>query len=366
MVLEITVSRTIAATAQEIWDALTQIDHLPERLRSVESVRRVTQGQYAVGTRWRRVRSLLGRSEEHEMHVISADPPHHTVIESEFAGIGYRLEIHLSESGDHTESKPRIRVRMTVRDHPPQADPNFLQLVLGNLGARATEETLAQDLADLAAAVEHPDTQVMVVIHRLFTRELAAGPDLVHSVGPGDRERAGVVADHLTVVLNALVDHHHGEDVLLWPLLRTRVTLSDELMDRMEEQHSEIHEGVDDVRALLTTWRRQADLATRDRLAAVLGQLAESLRTHLAQEEADMLPLVEQHLTRVEYARLVEHGREALPKDKAATLVQLCLEGTTPTERALLIADFPRATQLMINTLGARQYRRYVRRLRTP
>lgn len=363
---EIVVSRTIAASAQDIWDALTALDDVPAILRSVESVERLTEGEFGAGTRWRRTRTMLGRSESHEMRVIAAETPRHVLVESEFAGLGYQLHIDLAESGDHTESRPRTSVRIRIREQPPQPDMTVVQRVFGTLGARATEETLAEDLADIAAAVERPDTSSMVVIHRLFTRELTAGPDLVRSVLPDDRQRAEVVADHLTVVLDALVDHHHGEDVLIWPLMRCRIDLSDEVLGRMESQHRAIHDDVDGARASLDEWRRSAEADKGERLAEILTRLAANLRTHLEQEENDMLPLMEQHLTRVEYDRLATHSRESLPRDKAALIVQMFLEGASPGERARLIAEYPLATQLLINTVGARQYRRHVRRLRTP
>lgn len=364
-VQELVVSRVIAALPQDIWDVVASVESSPLVLRSIESVELLTEGEFGEGTRYLRTRSLLGRTETRVVTVVEADPPRHVVLESDFAGIGYRLAIELRKSGDHMSSRPRTRVWMRVWDHPAQDDPSFLQRILGSLGTRATEESLAQDLADIAAAVERPDTRSMVVVHRLFNRELTAGPDLVRGVPAGHENRAAVVADHLTVVLNALVDHHHGEDVLLWPLLRGRVELPAETAERMDAQHTDIHADVEEVRHLLGLWRTNPDAENRVRLARALARLAEEVRTHLEEEETEILPLVEKHLTRVEYERLDEHGRESLPRDKAAVLVQMILEGTTPSERALFIADFPRSTRLMITTVGARQYRRYVRKLRS-
>ncbi|MDO5683411.1 MAG: hypothetical protein Q4G46_11345 [Propionibacteriaceae bacterium] len=92
----------------------------------------------------------------------------------------------------------------------------------------------------------------------------------------------------------------------------------------------------------------------RDQLADLLLELGANLRAHLETEENELLPLIEQHLTRFEYDRLTAHGRESLPREQAAMIVQMFLEGYAPV------------MQLLIRTVGARQYRRHVRRLRAP
>lgn len=361
---EVAVSRVIAATPAEIWSVMTDLAELPFRLRGVERIELLTDGAYAVGTRWRETRSMFGREATQELWVTEAEEPRHTVIESEFGGVHYRMEHRLSPSGDHTDSRPRTLLETRLMSDEPEGEFAWIWRMLGVLGSRATQETLAQDLADIAGAVERPETKDMLIVHRLFTRELSAGPDLVRGVPAGERHRAQIVADHLAVVLNTLIDHHHGEDVLIWPLLAQRTELDGELAERLTSQHGQIHDDITDARSLIMRWREAADVGVRDELARVLTRLSADVRQHLEQEENEILPLIEQHLTRVEYEKLAEHGRESLPKDKAAMLVQLFLEGATRSERALLLGDYPRAMQLMIRTVGARQYRRYVRRLR--
>lgn len=361
---EVVVSRTIAATPEAIWHILTDVERAPDFFRSIGSVEVLQAGAYAPGLRWRETRTIFGRSETHELTVIEAEPNRRTVLESESGGVRYRIECTLARSGDHYDSAPRtLVVSRFVADQPDTAPP-VLWRVLGSLGAKATEESLAQDLADLAHVVEPADTQSMVVVHRLFNRELAAGPDLVGGVPAGDLHRARIVADHLEIVLNTLVDHHHGEDLLIWPLLAARAEIPTELQDRMNRQHADIHDRIDGAREIIGRWRERADPGVRDELARLITDLAGLLRGHLEDEENRILPLVEQHVSQAEYQALAEFGHEALPKDRAAMVVQLILEGANRRERALVLDRFPRAQQLVIRTVGARQYRRYIRRLR--
>src|SRR6185369_172960 len=85
--------------------------------------------------------------------------------------------------------------------------------------------------------MESPDVQEMVVIHRVFRRELTVIPRLVRSVPDGDAQRVRVVAEHAAFVLDFLHAHHSGEDELLWPLLLQRAAPSATLVRTMQEQH---------------------------------------------------------------------------------------------------------------------------------
>lgn len=362
---EVTVSRTIAATPAELWSVLTDVERWPVLLRSVVAVEMVSGGGYAPGAQWRETRSMAGRPATQHVRVVAVEAPAHAELEWDQGGFSYRLEHTLEPSGDHTESRPRTLITSRLRSDQPGDEAVWLWRVLGALGSRTTQEALAQDLAELAAAVERPETRDMVVIHRLFTRELAAGPDLVRGVPAGDAHRAAVVADHLAIVLDTLVDHHHGEDVLIWPLLEQRTEVDPTLAERLRTQHVRIHAEIMAARELIARWREAAEADVRDRLADLLDRLSVGIRTHLEAEENEILPLIEQHLTRVEYEKLAAHGRGSLRKDKAAVIVQLFLEGANRGERALVLGDYPPAMQLFIRTVGARQYRRYVRRLRS-
>jgi hypothetical protein len=62
-----------------------------------------------------------------------------------------------------------------------------------------------------------PWVHEMVLVHRVFRRELGLAPTLVTAVAPHDRRAAARVGAHLRFVLDGLQVHHSGEDELLWP-----------------------------------------------------------------------------------------------------------------------------------------------------
>src|SRR3954447_19370423 len=95
---------------------------------------------------------------------------------------------------------------------------------------------------------ELTDVHDMVVVHRVFRRELLSLPALIRGVVHGDAARAAVVADHARLVLTGLQIHHTREDTVLWPLLHARAS-ADELVGTMEAQHAAIHTALETANA---------------------------------------------------------------------------------------------------------------------
>src|SRR6266545_2337561 len=155
---------------------------------------------------------------------------------------------------------------------------------------------------------ERIETWEMVVVHKSFRRELREAAALVRGVAGGDRARADLVGDHLDLVTTGLHDHHHGEDLLLWPLLLPRVgALNADLVKRMESQHEVVAGLLEKISALLPAWRSSADPSTRDELASVFSEVFVAVDEHLGEEEREILPLVSIYVTQAEWDALGEH-----------------------------------------------------------
>lgn len=211
---------------------------------------------------------------------------------------------------------------------------------------------------------EKPDVNEMRVIHRVFRRELTALPGLVRGVPDGDRHRADVVGGHAAFLLDALHVHHTGEDENLWPLLLERATLSVELVQTMQAQHERVHEDVERSQELLGQWRPDPDRSVGEQLASAIERLNEGLFEHLDQEEREILPLAEEHVSVAEWARLGEHGRGSMSRDQLPIMFGAILEDADPAERAEMLAQVPAPVRLLLTTVGARKYRRYISRVR--
>jgi hemerythrin-like domain-containing protein len=207
------------------------------------------------------------------------------------------------------------------------------------------------------------DTDDMLLIHRLIRREIGYLPGLIRGAA-GKPARAKQVAQHTSEMLDFLHTHHSGEDELLWPVLRPRVSLDGELLDRMTAQHGQVAAAVADVRADLGRWAPTPDAALGERIAARLDEMTGVLTEHLAEEEARILPLVSTHFTQREWDALGKHGFAAVPGKRRLVILGHILEEADPVERARFLRRVPPPARLAFKLIGRRQHERETAALR--
>lgn len=211
---------------------------------------------------------------------------------------------------------------------------------------------------------QRPNVHEMVVIHRVFRREFSALPRLVRRVTEGDTARAGLVAEHLALILDGLHMHHTGEDAVLWPLLQVRAAPSTALVETMQRQHEVVDARTEEVRTLAGAWAEAPTALGGEQLAQLVEGMAAALFEHLDLEEREILPLVAQHITVEEWQSLGEHGRDAMSLKQLPLMFGAILEDADADERAEMLAQLPVPVRLVLRSLGARQYRRYITRVR--
>lgn len=209
-----------------------------------------------------------------------------------------------------------------------------------------------------------PDTYDMVVVHRVFERELALLPGLVRAAAPGDTARAALLASHYRVVADLLHHHGVGEDDLIWPLVIERAAGTERVVREMEEQHARLHDLIDAAGELAGRWELAADPETRDELASVLDELSDAAGEHLRDEEDKMLHLIEEHLSVAEWDALGQSGQSGRGKRELLLILGLMLEDATDDERAKFLGALPIHARAVWRRYGAYAYRRYVRRVR--
>ena len=213
-------------------------------------------------------------------------------------------------------------------------------------------------------AVHRPDVNEMVVIHRVFRREFTAIPRLVRQVRDGDHTRARLVARHLDLIMRGLHMHHTGEDVVLWPLLLQRAAPSTSLVETMQEQHHRVDQYADQVEPLATAWAQDPSAIRGEQLARLLEQFAGALVEHLDLEEREILPLVSTHISVAEWDSLGEHGKDSMSARQLPLMFGSILEDADEDERGRMLAHLPPPVRIVMRTIGARQYRRYITRVR--
>jgi hemerythrin-like domain-containing protein len=207
------------------------------------------------------------------------------------------------------------------------------------------------------------DMRDMYLSHTMFRRELRLAPGLVRAVPPGDRARAGVVAEHIRLVALVLHHHHRSEDDYLWPRLLVRAQPeAGSVVAVMEKQHLAIDAAVTDVNDGLATWPDTADPGAGAALAAALDRLVELLVEHLAVEEDQAIPLIERHITQAEWTEMIGGAAAGMePQQMPLVFGMMSYEGDADTVRDI-IAGMPPEVRPMIAAAPA-AYAEYAQRV---
>jgi hypothetical protein len=108
---------------------------------------------------------------------------------------------------------------------------------------------------------------------------------------------------------------------------------------------------------VLPRWRATASASDRDLLADLIAQASVALDEHLADEEREVCPLIEEHLTPAEWYAVGERGRQSIPKGKMALVfVGAILEEASPDEKRRFLAELPAPARLLWRMTGDRVY----------
>lgn len=164
------------------------------------------------------------------------------------------------------------------------------------------------------------------------------------------REAAGQLDGSADVPLAVLVgwdtfqaqlgNHHAAEDDDLWPVLRRELSDPGELasVDAMVMEHQ-----------LLSPALAGVDSALRDggELAAPIERLANVLLGHLAHEERDVLPLVEQHLTQAQWRTFLHKERSRRSARDRPEFLSWILDSASEQDAAAVLTEMPRPARLV-------------------
>lgn len=217
---------------------------------------------------------------------------------------------------------------------------------------------------------EHPiideptDLHDMVVVHRVFRRELRAIPRLVLDTPSGDLPRAAVVAGHARLILSGLHLHHTGEDELLWPLLLERAAPAADVVERMQVQHLAADELIRQLEVVLDRWQVEARPAVAAEAARLLDRLREVVIEHLDEEERNILPVASRAITQDEWSAVGEAGVAKMSRQELPLMFGAVLEDASFEERREMLQALPLPARVLMRTWGPGHYRRYITKVR--
>lgn len=211
-------------------------------------------------------------------------------------------------------------------------------------------------------AVMPTDAFDMAIAHRAFRNELGKGSGLVRDVERGDTARSAVVGAHLQFILAALHHHHAAEDDLVWPKLRARAPSSAEDIDRMEQAHRGIADADSHIKSILPSWITSADIRLGRQLADAVEQLSGVVAEHLADEERNIVPLINQHITSEEWQKCVARGAEFISRKNlrlGLVLGGFVLDASSADEARRILSMVPLPQRILIRLFARRTVARY-------
>jgi len=204
----------------------------------------------------------------------------------------------------------------------------------------------------------------MVLVHKVFRRELGLLPSMMRAVRPADAARAAVVAAHCRELTTALRQHHAAESELLMPKLQRRATLDPNVTEQMRRWHTAHLALLDELDGLLPLWEDAADPELGALLADIVTELASVVADHLDAVEQVLLPLADEHIAPTEWLQLGVRAAGWIPLTRMAVLLGAMLEDATPQERQNLLGKVPGPARLLFRMVGREQYAREMRVLR--
>jgi iron-sulfur cluster repair protein YtfE (RIC family) len=183
------------------------------------------------------------------------------------------------------------------------------------------------------------DVGFMYAMHAALRRDLSRLRDVAGKLDGSTAVPPTVLAGW-DAFRTQLENHHAAEDDDLWPVLRRELSDPGELatVDAMVEEHRHIPAALDDV---------DAALRGGGELRAPVERLSSVVLDHLAHEERDVLPLIEQHMTRAQWRAFLLTERARTPPRNRPEFLTWVLDDASDEDAAVVLAELPPPARLV-------------------
>ena len=195
-----------------------------------------------------------------------------------------------------------------------------------------------------------PDTLGMRLSHRAMIKDAHRLTALLQALAaaPAEPARASAVARYVTDYCDSIHHHHSAEDDILWPVLAASAGAHVDLAE-LSDDHAALDPLLDRIRAGATAFAaRPADEDAATALAVDLAELRDLLDEHIADEEASVLPAIEEHVSVKDWAavegEIRKRARLAFEAPRVVAVV-------TPAEQAALVREGGLVLRLLLAVL---------------
>jgi carbon monoxide dehydrogenase subunit G len=144
----IVVSRDVAAKPDAVWSVITDLAGSPNVVSAIDRIEVLTEGPFAVGTRWRESRTMFGKSATEEMTVSALEPGRSYTVVADSNGVHYESSFVIEEAATGS------RLTMTFGGEATSSAARVMGALMSPFLKGSMSKALAKDLDDLAAAAE--------------------------------------------------------------------------------------------------------------------------------------------------------------------------------------------------------------------
>ena len=197
----------------------------------------------------------------------------------------------------------------------------------------------------------------MGIVHSALRRDLERTRMVLSTVPYPSPERRRGLAAHVLWMMHFLHIHHTGEDVGLWPLIRTKNPAAGDLLDQMDADHKRIAPAITALEGAARAYHDEPE--AREPLLAAVVKLCDALLPHLRREELEMMPVVAATITTAEY-HAVEQEHFVKPKSfrELGAEGHWIIDGLGPEDREVILHVVPPVPRFILLRGFARSYRR--------
>jgi len=147
--INFTVSEWIDAPRQGVYDICTDLSSGHEWMNGLIRIDRLTDGPFAVGSKWREVRKMYGKEAAEEFEVTKLDAPgSFTIYVDGSKGASKKGEFFF----DHQLLEDKGGTRFDI--HAEITGMGFIGKILGPIIGRAFKKAMVKDLAAMKAYIE--------------------------------------------------------------------------------------------------------------------------------------------------------------------------------------------------------------------
>lgn len=196
------------------------------------------------------------------------------------------------------------------------------------------------------------------VIHEAVRRDFARLEAALAAARDGDVARARQLERAYANLHRELIQHHEGEDRVIFPYLAA-VGVPSDLLTAMDDEHHAMAQALGETREALSAYASSGSAADAEAARTGVARARSVVDRHLDHEERELEPLLEPHLESEEWKAVQKRVR---PKSLAVTgrFLAWIQDGMSNEGRSYLRGTIPPPVTAILGRVAGRAYHRDV------